>query len=270
MRIGWRLPVVLTACVVVAQLFAAPPLIDVVTWTAPSTARLSYPLFHVLFAPFTLLADWLNGAARRDLLAFGIWAAVVYVVFRLAVRQGQGRRRWPRETAYAVLFIAALGAFVGWGYWLPRPIPRLVATDPDLIVFDVHSHTALSHDGRKGFGAAQNARWHGRAGFDAAFVTDHNVFGAAKIWRQGAAALRPRLLDGEELSLSGLHLVVLGAMGEIANQPYDRTWDSSGALIRALHADSLYLIASLPEYWEHHWGEPLGALTTWGVDGFEI
>jgi hypothetical protein len=137
-------------------------------------------------------------------------------------------------------------------------------------VLDVHSHTALSHDGRRGFGPGENARWHGRAGFDAAFITDHNVFGAAKSWRADAAGRRPRLLDGEELSLSGLHLLVLGNAGVIANRPYDASWDSTGVLIRQLHADALFLVASLPEYWEHHWGAQLGDLTAWGVDGFEI
>ena len=270
MRLRWRLPVVLIACVVVAQLFALDPLVDVVTWTAPASARLSYPVLHVVLAPLTLLADWLNGGSRRDLIGFGVWALLAYVLARLAADRTPLARRALREAAYGAGFVLALAAFVAWGYWLPRPIPRLVAADPDVLILDVHSHTAMSHDGRPGFGAARNAGWHARAGFDAAFITDHNVFGAATIWRRDAAGRRPRLLDGEELSLSGLHLVVLGTMGEIANQPSDASWDSTGALIRTLHADSLYLIASLPEYWEHHWGAPLGELTTWGVDGFEI
>jgi hypothetical protein len=265
----WRLPVALTACVFVAQLFPLDPLVDVVTWTAPTSARLAYPLLHIVFAPLTLLADWLNGGSRRDLTGFGIWAVLAYTLLRLAARGGAPGRA-TRELGYAILFAAGLGAYVAWGYWLPRPIPRLVAADPDLLVFDLHSHTALSHDGRPGFGATQNAGWHARAGFDAAFLTDHNAFGTVNGWRRDAAGARPRLLDGEELSLSGLHLVVLGTNGEIANRPYDASWDSTGALIRRLHADSLYLVASLPEYWEHHWGASLGTLTTWGVDGFEI
>jgi hypothetical protein len=270
MRLRWRLPVLLTACVVVAQLLPLSPIVDVVTWTAPSSARLSYPLFHVVFAPFTLLADWLNGGSRRDLSGFGIWAVVAYALGRLAVRRVPAPRRGLREAAYAVALLGGLAAFIAWGYWLPRPIPRLVASDGDLLVVDVHSHTTLSHDGRRGFGAVQSAAWHARAGFDAAFITDHNVFGAATMWRREATGRRPRLLDGEELSLSGLHLVVLGTKGQIANQPYDASWDSTGVLIRELKADSLYLIASLPEYWEHHWGAALGELTSWGVDGFEI
>lgn len=270
MRLRWRLPVILSACVVAAQLLPLSPLLDVVTWAAPASARVTYPPFHIALAPLTLLADWLNGGSRRDLVGFTVWAVLVYMLVRLAVRRPPPGRRAVREMAYAALALLALAAFVAWGVWLQRPIPRLVATDPDLLVLDVHSHTALSHDGRPGFGARENASWHGRAGFDAAFITDHNVFGTAKIWRADAAGRRPRLLDGEELSLSGLHLLVVGNAGGIDNRPYDTSWDSTGALIRQLHADSLYLIASLPEYWEHHWGAPLGELTAWGMDGFEI
>ena len=270
MRLRWRLAAVLTACVVLAQLFSLDPLVDVVTWTAPRSARLSYPLFHVVFAPFTLVADWLNGGSRRDMIGFGAWAVVAYVLVRLAVRGTPPALRALREAAYAVLFALAIAAFVAWGYWVPRPIPRLVVADPDVIVVDVHSHTALSHDGRPGFGAAQNAAWHARAGFDAAFVTDHNVFGAVERWRTGAAGRWPRLLDGEEVSLSGIHVLTLGIRAVVPYQPYDASWDSTGALIRRLHADSVFLVPTLPEDWRHHTGAEFGQLSEWGVDGFEI
>ena len=270
MRLRWRLPVVLTACVVLAQLFSLDPLVDVATWTAPQSARLSYPVFHVVFAPFTLLADWLNGGSRHDLIGFGAWAGLAYVLVRLAVRRTPPARRAVREAGYALLFVLGLAAFVAWGYWMARPIPRLAVTDPDLLVLDVHSHTALSHDGRPGFGAAQNAAWHARAGFDAAFVTDHNVFGAARAWRLERPGARPVLLDGEEISLSGIHVLALGISAVIPHQPYDASWDSTGALIRRLHADSIFLVPTIPEDWGHHSGAEFGQLSEWGVDGSEV
>jgi len=270
MRLHWRLPAVLTACVVVAQLFALDPLVDVATWSAPHATRLTYPLFHIVFAPFTLPADWLNGGSRHDLIGFGIWAVVAYALLRLAAGGARPGRRALREATHALLFAAGLAAFVAWGYWASRPIPRLVASDPDVAVLDIHSHTALSHDGRPGFGAAQNAAWHARAGFDAAFVTDHNVFGAARAWRLERPGLRPWLLDGEEVSLSGIHVVALGIATVIPHQPYDASWDSTGMLIRRLHADSVFLVPTLPEDWRRHTGAEFGQLSEWGVDGFEI
>lgn len=292
----WRLPLALSVAVLLAQLAHRSPLIDVVTGTAPTDARLVYPAAHVLFAPLTLLADWLNGGGTLDLTGFAAWAVVVYVLARLMASGarglptrdptgneagGAGRRTGARalrrETVAAAAFVLGLATFLAYVAYAPRPIPRLVVDDPDLLVFDIHSHTALSHDGRKGFGAAASAAWHARAGFDVAFVTDHNRFGAAKQWRHDAPGRAPRLLDGEELSLYGLHLIVLGNTREIDNRGYNESWDSTGALIRRLAFDSStfnsstpFLIASLPEYWRHHWGADLGDLVGWGVGGFEI
>ena len=268
MRLRWRVPAVLSACVVVAQLFPLSPLVDVVAGVPPASARLAYPASHVLLAPLTLLADWLNGGSRRDLVGFAVWAVVAFALVRLAARRPA--RRPLREALVAALFVGALAAFAGWGYWFQRPIPRLVSVDADQLVLDIHSHTALSHDGRKGFGAAQNAAWHARAGFDVAFITDHNVFGAAKAWRIDAPLRRPRLLDGEEISLAGIHLLALGTVAAVPNRPYDASWDSTGALIRRLHADSVFLVPTLPEDWRRHTGAEFGQLSEWGVDGFEI
>jgi hypothetical protein len=269
MRLRWRLPLVLSACVAAAQVFPLNPLVDVVTGNVPASASIAYPVTHVLLAPWTLVADWLNGGSRRDLIGFAAWAVVAYALCRLAVRRPPPRRPL-REPLYAAAVLVALGAFVAWGYWLQRPIPRLVSADADQVVLDLHSHTALSHDGRRGFGAAQNAAWHARAGFDAAFVTDHNVFGAAKAWRLEEPLRRPRLLDGEEISLSGIHILALGNAAVIPHQPYDASWASTGALIRRLHADSIFLVPTLPEDWKHHTGEAFGQLSEWGVNGFEI
>jgi len=271
MRLRWRLPLVLSACVVVAQAAHLDPLVDVVTGSAPAGARVAYPWTHVLLAPLTLLADWLNGGSRHELVGFAVWLLVGFVVVRLAARPAAGGgRRGRREGLIAVVFLAAVAAFVGWGYWMPRPIPRLVAASADDLVLDVHSHTSRSHDGRPGFGAARNAAWHARAGFDVAFVTDHNTTGAASAWRKEAPAARPLLLDGEEISLSGVHVLALGITRPITNQPWDASWDSTGALIRRLHADSVFLVPTLPEDWRRHTGTEWGRLSEWGVDGFEI
>jgi hypothetical protein len=272
MRLRWRLPLALSACVAAAQLFPLSPIVDVVAWSRPADARVVYPLAHVVFAPFTLLADWLNGGSRRDLVGFGIWVLVGYVLLRLLVRPraATAARRLAREGVLAVAFLGGLAAFVGWGYWMQRPIPRLEATNPDDLIFDPHSHTALSHDGRSGFGAAQNAAWHARAGFDAAFVTDHNVCCAARAWQQVSPGIRPFLFQGEEISLSGIHVLALGIDAAIPNHPYDGSWDSTGVLVRRLHADSVFQIPTLPEDWRHHTGAQWGQLSAWGVDGFEI
>jgi len=291
MRVPWRLPLLLTACVVLGQLLHLPPLTDALGGPTPTDVRLLYPLGHVLLAPFTLLADWLNGSPARELKGFAIWAVVGYAFARAARRRRGARgglRAGLREGAAAALFLLGLALFVAWGALLPRPIPRLVATDPDALIFDLHSHTDASHDGRPGFDAAANARWHARAGFGASFVTDHNTARAVRAWRGGAAGTA-LLLPGIELSLNGLHLLALGTDAEIASGAYRAEWAATGRLIRALAAgdtapaagptgataprraaEAPFLVASLPEYWEHHWGADLDTLVAWGVRGVEV
>ena len=273
----WRVPAALTAVVLIAQLVRLEPIIDVVTGSPAGDLRLSYPFGHLLLAPLTLLADWLNGGSRGDLVGFAAWALCGYALWRL-LRGGPSSAL--REIAAAAVFALAFGVFIAWGALAGRPIPRLIAADSSLIIFDTHSHTSLSHDGRSGFGSHQNAEGHRRAGFDAAFVTDHNAFGAAASWRHDRSGRPPRLLDGEELSLSGLHVVVLGTTTRIDNAGWNTSWDSTLALLHSLSThdhsrlptfgSTPYLIASLPEYWRHHWGPDLGALVTSGIEGFEI
>jgi hypothetical protein len=293
MRISWRLPLLLSACVLAGQLFHLPPLADALTGAAPPDVRLVYPAGHVLLAPFTLLADWLNGSPTRELKGFLLWALATFALVRLA-RRRLGRpglvRATLREALAATLFLAALALFVAWGAFVPRPIPRLAAGESDLLVFDLHSHTDASHDGRPGFGPAENTAWHARAGFDAAFLTDHNTTAALRTWYAGTAPAEFRLLPGVELSLSGLHLLALGTAREIPVAPFRDRWDRTGVLIRALAAGDTaplpsstqggvrppaaaagpFLVASLPEYWEHHWGADLDTLAAWGVRGVEV
>jgi len=283
MHIRWRLPLLLSACVVLGQVLGITPLLDVVAGAPPSDVRVAYPIGHVLFAPLTLLADWLNGSPAREMKGFVAWLVVAFVFARLArhgSRAAGGDRPsgWPRarrEAGAALLGVAALALYVAWGVLASRPIPRLTSADPDLLVFDVHSHTAASHDGRAGFDVAANAVWPARAGFGAAFVTDHNTAQAIR-----TALAEPRRaasvpLPGIELSLSGLHLLALGTSAEISNAAYRGSWEATGQLARTLTtgrptAAPPFLVASLPEYWRYHWGPDLGTLARWGVRGFEI
>lgn len=263
-----RIPLALTAVLLSAQIFRLPALLDVAAGTAPDSVALHYPLGHLLFAPVTLLADWLNGGSRAELIGFLLWALLAYAVLRLvAVRLSL----W-RETLYAAAFVLGLIAFVAWVVYLPRTIPRLQASSDDALIFDVHSHTSSSRDGRGGFGVAASARWHERAGFHAAFVTDHNVMSDWQQWSRERPARAVRLLPGEELSLRGLHVVVLGNRTRIDNEPWNDDWDSTLALLTRLTSSPShpYLIASLPEYWRHHWGPDIGAMVAAGIEGFEI
>src|SRR5258707_14805612 len=63
---------------------------------------------------------------------------------------------------------------------LPRPMAKLVVTDPNTVDADFHSHTNFSGDARKGFSPEENRAWHRHAGFNVAFISDHRSFGGAE------------------------------------------------------------------------------------------
>lgn len=279
--VGWRWPLALSACVILGQLFSLAPLVDIISGTSPADLRLAYPLTYVALGPFTLLADFLNGSPARELKGFAVWLVAGFAAVRIARRPRTPlsiAARVGREILAFALLLAALAAFVAWGVLGPRPVARLANADPDVLVYDIHSHTAASHDGRPGFGAAGNAAWHARAGFDAAFVTDHNTGAAIRTWLTDGARAETRLLPGNELSLSGLHLLVLGSAEDVPNEPARGSWQATGALLRGLAAapagDSAsatpFRVASLPEYWRYRWGADQDSLVSWGVGGFEV
>jgi hypothetical protein len=165
--------------------------------------------------------------------------------------------------------VALFLAFVISGALWHRPMLSLAGADSDVAVVDFHSHTNASHDVRntlmRGFDAEANRRWHARAGFDAAFITDHNsVAGFSSKDR------RPALCHGIEVSAWRAHIVLLGDSVAVDPRHYN---GSMSELLDLLHSsESAYQsfsIASLPEYRRNHWAR-LDSLLGAGLDGFEI
>jgi hypothetical protein len=280
-----RWPVALSATVLLGQLLHRSPLTDVASGAIPADLALRYPLPHVLLAPLTLPADWLNGGSRHDLYGWLAWALVVAVLgsiigWNTARRHTSSWRRMALRVLPGTAVLTAAVALVAWTAWGERPVPMLRAP-AGWIVFDVHTHTERSHDGRAGFDAAANAAWHRRTGFHAAFITDHNTNGAAGDPGAPPSPGAVRLLAGTELSLNGLHLLILGTADSVDNRPWSSSWDSSLALVRHLSARSdssgaldppgpPLLVASLPEFWRYRWGHQIGQLIEAGAGGFEV
>jgi hypothetical protein len=164
--------------------------------------------------------------------------------------------------------LAGLLLFVGVGLLWHRPMAALAGTDQAL-VFDVHSHTNVSHDVRgtlmKGFDTEANLRWHQRAGFDAVFITDHNTVAGLRP-HSGAPALCP----GIEVSAWRAHVVLLGDSTPVDPRRYNGSLDALELLLR--ESDSLYgalSVLSLPEYERNH-RDRLDSLVAAGADGFEL
>src|SRR6185437_8492095 len=146
---------------------------------------------------------------------------------------------------------------------LPRPVPRLVAADSTTTIIDYHAYTEASHDGRSGWTFARLAAWHARQGFDASYVTDHNVIFNLPITEP------IRLLPGVEWSVYRQHVVALGPVRPVVRDSFDASTPRMLRLFGELERQGALGIASLPEYWGNHW-EDLDAFVAAGADGFEI
>jgi len=231
----------LAALVLLGAIWSFPPLVDAVTGALPGEAELVRPFGYVVLAPLSNVLDALT--------FFSVQRAIVFV-------------------AVWTLVLAVGGAAVVWGLvaatlLAPRPVPYVRTLGPGLTILDYHAHTNSSHDGRPGFGPSQMAAWHAVQGFNATYVTDHNVVFSLPI-----ETVIP-LLPGVEWSVHRQHIVALGPVREIDRARYSGSTANLLGLFAELHRQGVLGLASLPEYWENH-REALEQFVGSGVDGFEI
>jgi hypothetical protein len=142
-------------------------------------------------------------------------------------------------------------------------VPHLVAADSVSTIIDYHAHSEASHDGRRGWTFARLAAWHARQGFQASYVTDHNIIFDTTVTDP------IRLLPGVEWSVYRQHVVALGPVQAIVRDSFGSTTPRMLGLFRELERQGVLGIASLPEYWRNHF-EDLDAFVSAGADGFEI
>ena len=284
-RPGLALPLALTGCLLAAQAFGAAPLGDPSGAALPPSVHLSYPTVYIALAPLFTLWDGVSMLSMSRLYGFLLGGALLYLAWRLwrvVVRRMAWSRSRPRrapirgEVGRLLAALAALAAFVGAGLLWHRPMAALAGAGPDAVVFDVHSHSAASHDvagtAMRGFDAAANLRWHRRAGFDAVFLTDHNTM-AGHLARRGGVIQpdsTPALCPGIEVSAWKAHIVLLGDTLAVDQRRYNGSLEQLVALLRT--SDSVYgalSVLSLPEYERNH-RDRLDTLLAVGADGLEI
>lgn len=277
-RAGLLLPLGVTAALLVARAAAAPPLSDPLGTPLPPSLHLAYPWVYVGFAPLFGLWDGVSMLSTSRLRGFLVGILVLYVLWR-GGRALWWRLAWSdsppprapvrREVVLGLGTIAGLALFVAIGALWHRPMAALAGAGTGTVVFDMHSHTSVSHDVggtlMGGFDTEANRRWHRRAGFDAFFVTDHNTVAGLR-----AGPGQPVICPGIEVSAWKAHVVLLGD-----SVPVDRTrYNGSLAALRALlsQSDTAYgalSVLSLPEYERNH-RTRLDSLVAAGADGFEI
>jgi len=248
----------LLALLLITAFHPLPPLVDAVTGSAPGDVELERPVLYVVLAPLSNILD----AFTFFSMGRAYWALIVWAAALAAwggTRPGNLRRRVGLALAGPIALVLLAGAAVV----LPRPVPRLVAADTTVTVIDYHAHTDASHDGRSGWTFSKLAAWHARQGFDASYVTDHNVIFNLSITEP------IRLLPGVEWSVYRQHVVALGPVQPIVRDSFGTSTQQMLRLFGELERQGALGIASLPEYWRNH-AQELAAFVAAGADGFEI
>ena len=258
----------LSLLLLAARAAAVPELSDPVHGAAQPTLKLATPALYLLFAPLFTLWDGVSMLSMERLKGFLLGLALLYLGWRIRHLLGSPRRSWLKELGVLAGSTLLLLTFIAAGALWHRPMRSLTGVVPGDIVVDFHSHTNLSHDVRntlmRGYDREANRRWHRRAGFDAVFVTDHNLVS------HGSRAGVPTLCPGIEVSAWRAHIVLLGDTLPVDQNRFN---GSLAALLTLLQvSDTAYgalSLASLPEYRRNHWGR-LDTLVAAGIDGFEI
>jgi hypothetical protein len=262
-----------------ARAVAVPSLADPLGSPLPPQLHLTAPWPYLLFAPLFSLWDGVSMLSLSRLRGFLLGLLLLYLGWRIIA--GIARRRQAdepagrgralgREVGALAISAGALLLFVAVGALWHRPMLALAGVPPGEVVADFHSHTNVSHDVRstamRGYDVAANLRWHRRAGFDAAFITDHNTIAPPGPAKEGGTARCP----GIEVSAWRAHVVLLGDSLPVDRSRYSRNLEGLLTLLR--DSDSAYgalSVASLPEYRRHQWGR-LDTLIAAGLDGLEL
>ena len=194
--------------------FSLPQLEDAVHPTSLVTATLQRPLAYYVVAPASTVLDALTLLSPAQ-----YWATFFSCLIAFLILYARRHRRWQdgfafRKTARALTqFTGGAVAVVGIGLVMWRPMASLRLPDRDLVAIDFHSHTSASHDGRSGFDAEMNRRWHSSSGFNVAYVTDHRTFDGALDALRGNPARAgggTTLLPGVELRDGDEHPILIG------------------------------------------------------------
>jgi hypothetical protein len=283
-------PIALTLVLLASRLAAVPALNNPVGGTAGSLS-LNPPVLYLVLAPAFTMWDGISMLSMTRLKGF-LWGLLfLYVVWRALgwasrSRTGSGSLvgRWLRELGVLAVSITALLIFLLAGALWHRPMLSLTGTSTGDRVVDFHSHTNLSHDvagtWMKGYDTEANLRWHSRAGFDAVFITDHNVVSRESgVGNQesGGRSLESRAAEHATVSCPGIevsawraHVVLLGDTLPVDRRQYNQSLESLLRLLETSEATyGSFSVASLPEYRRNHWHR-LDTLIRAGLDGFEI
>ena len=188
--------------------------------------ELVHPALYLVIAPLSNVLDAFSLLSVPQLIALTVSLIAYYSLWRWSRARRRGTTPWSEFCAASRVFVAYL-LLVAMSAVLPRPMAALRATDPDAVIFDVHSHTNYSHDASHTFTVQANREWHRDAGFDVAYITDHRCFDGAAEGLRGnpkRAGDGTVLLSGVELQGDEQHQVVLEPPDAAVPKGFLETW----------------------------------------------
>lgn len=242
-RFPW-VAIVLSVLVLVSGLLAVSPLRDAATRGPIPEAVLVRSTAYVLLAPVSDVLDTLTLLTVPQHIALVLTAIVLYAAWRVwrLRRRPSSTGRVRREAGRATLFLIVVVLVYAAAAFLPRPMAAAAINVPEALLVDFHAHTEFSHDGRRGWTAADVRAWHHAAGFDAVYVTDHRTLEGAQRGLDAnppQAGLGTMLLPGIEVFWDGVHVNLLSA---------GRRYTGLTTLsLRDVDADALRLASLVPD-----------------------
>jgi predicted metal-dependent phosphoesterase TrpH len=213
------LAIVTIALLALSAAWAIDPIRDAATGGAVAEATLDRSSAYLLLAPISAILDTVTLLSVRQHVALVVTLVLGWAVWwwwsrrdlDLATAPGRRSVRVASRVGIAVALLIGLYAVA---VLVPRPMAALRTDSPALLAVDFHAHTKYSHDGRWNWEPEDVRRWHRKAGFDAAYISDHRTFdGAREGWannpsQAGTATL---LLPAIEAVWQGEHVNVLDA-----------------------------------------------------------
>ncbi|HEX7977796.1 MAG TPA: hypothetical protein VF461_04295 [Gemmatimonadaceae bacterium] len=217
-RLPW-LPLLIVVLLIVSAPFAVDPIRDAATGGPVAEATLRRAGGYLLLAPISAVLDTITLLSLRQhvalivtlVLGWALWWWWTRRKVDLAVAPG---RRAVRLAARVGIALAVLAGVYAVALLVPRPMAALETAGPNILSVDFHAHTKYSHDGRWNWDPEDVRRWHDKAGFGVAYITDHRTFeGAREGWANNPtqAGEKTVLLPAIEAVWKGQHVNVLDA-----------------------------------------------------------
>ena len=207
------------ALLALSAAWAIDPIRDAATGGSVPQATLDRSAGYLLIAPISAILDTITLLSVRQHVALVVTLVLGWAIWwwwsrrstDLAIPPG---RRTVRIVARVGIALVGLIGLYAIAVMVPRPMAALRTEGPAILAIDFHAHTRHSHDGRWNWEAEDVRRWHRKAGFDVAYISDHRTFeGAREGWANNPtqAGTETLLLPAIEAVWQGEHVNILDA-----------------------------------------------------------